>query len=44
MSRKFGTRFEEFIEEIGGERIASANAPVERRVDYIAYAVFGKLG
>jgi hypothetical protein len=27
MSRKFEARFEEFIEEIGRERIPSANAP-----------------
>lgn len=44
MSRKFEARFEEFIDEIGGEPIPSANAPREQRAHYIAYAMFGKLG
>jgi hypothetical protein len=44
MSWKFETRFEEFIEEIDGERIPTVNAPREQRAHYIAYALFGKLG
>jgi hypothetical protein len=44
MIRKFETSFQEFIKEIVGQRIPSANAPGERRADYIAYVVFGELG
>jgi hypothetical protein len=35
MSQKFEARFDEFIKELGGERIPPANAPGEQRADYI---------
>jgi hypothetical protein len=35
MSQKFEARFDEFIKELGGERIPPANTPGEQRADYL---------